>query len=174
MGFVNSLKKAVKQSVKTATQNKPNSKLAPQSSSKVGEKYKEEIIDIVGEDYCLKNIMKLGQKNSDYSDSAQVNIENDLAMKKIFQYNFINKPVSLVPEPTNKHDKNAIMVCIANKKVGYIPADLTAHIRRIFSGDVKFISAFVSGGKYKVVSTNGDVDEGEYRINIRVRIGYKG
>jgi hypothetical protein len=37
----------------------------------------------------------------------------------------------LVPEPTNKHDKNAIAILCDGKRVGYIPADETDEVRAL-------------------------------------------
>lgn len=37
----------------------------------------------------------------------------------------------LVPEPTNKHDKNAIAILCDGKRIGYIPADETDEVRAL-------------------------------------------
>lgn len=42
-------------------------------------------------------------------------------------------PAQLVPEPTNKHDKNAIQVFVEGIFVGYVPKDLTGKVKEIMS-----------------------------------------
>jgi hypothetical protein len=39
----------------------------------------------------------------------------------------------LVPEPTNKHDKNAVKVIIQDKQVGYLPRPEAADYKKIFT-----------------------------------------
>ena len=137
--------------------------------------YHEEVFFVAGPHYYEDNIRKLACRNPDYRYGAKRNISDGLVMRKIFQYTYINKPVKLIPEPDNPHDRNAVMVLIAGEKVGYIPADATLHVKRILTAcDVKFISSFISGGKYKIVSNNGDVEKLESNIKIKIKIGYIG
>lgn len=42
--------------------------------------------------------------------------------------------VSLRPEPTNKHDKDAIAVYYKDSQIGYVPASLTHEVRKIING----------------------------------------
>lgn len=80
----------------------------------------------------------------------------------------------MIPEPENPHDKYAVMVQIAGEKVGYISRSENYHLRDILQkGSVKFISAFVSGGAYKVVSENGDMQKLQKDISIQIKIGYE-
>lgn len=147
--------------------------ITPIESASVKRAYKEEVFYVVGVAYCIDNIKKLTCSNKDYRNSAKTNIADGLIAKKIFQYTYINKPVKLVPEPTNLHDKNAIMVLIAGEKVGYISADENMYVKNILSKcDIKFISSYISGGKYKVVSQNGHVEKEEDNIRIKIKIGY--
>ena len=37
----------------------------------------------------------------------------------------------LIPEPDNKHDKNAIKVIVSGIHVGYVPRNLTANVKNI-------------------------------------------
>ena len=134
---------------------------------------KKEDFNVAGVHYYENNIKKLACSNKDYRASAKTNISDGLVMKRIYQYDYINKPVKLVPEPKNPHDKNAIMVMIAGEKVGYISAEECAHVHYILNKcDIKFISSHITGGKYKVVSLDGDAEIIENHISITVRIGY--
>lgn len=136
--------------------------------------YQEEIFHVVGTDYCLDAIQKLACCSPDWKKSAKIIIAEGKAMQRIFRYNYIHKPVKLIPEPKNPHDKNAVIVQIAGEKVGYIPADQAKHVQKILRNqDIKFISAFISGGPYKVISENGDVENLENSITVKIKIGYQ-
>ncbi len=138
-------------------------------------KYREETFFVAGGHYYKKNINNLACSNPDYRYGAKRNIKDGLVMRKIFRYTYLNKPVKLIPEPNNEHDKNAVMVLIAGEKVGYIRAEEALHVKHILSTcDIKFISSFLSGGDYKVVSLNGDVEKLTSEVSIRIRIGYVG
>lgn len=95
-------------------------------------------------------------------------------MQCVYKYQYINKPVKLVPEPSNKEDRNAVMVQIAGEKVGYISRYDNRHVKDILSHrTIIFISAFICGGPYKVISENGDIQKLEKSVSIRLRIRYK-
>lgn len=94
-------------------------------------------------------------------------------MVQIFKHTYLDKPVILVPEPQNKHDRNAIKVTIAGKKIGYISRDDNLKVKHILSEHkIKLVSALFSGGEYKVVSENGDAVTLENKLSIRVKISY--
>ncbi len=113
---------------------------------------KKEKYEAAGTRYYQENLKKLACKNPDWSkNTATLKLENKLH-EKIYRYNFINKPVKLIPEPTNEHSKNAIMITVAGEKVGYVFEAETEHIKDVLENhNVKYISAFVHGGEYKVV-----------------------
>lgn len=134
---------------------------------------KKEDFEVAGVYYCRENIKLLATMNPDWRKKSKSLVSESTPRRKIYKNSYINKPVKLIPEPTNKHDKHAIIVQIAGEKVGYIPSEENIHVGKILSNhDVKFISAFISGGEFKVVTADGIVDRGDYGININIRIGY--
>lgn len=134
---------------------------------------KKEEYFVVGTQYYMENIGKLACSNPDWKHNAQTIIAHGNAEKKIFRYNYIYKPVKLIPEPENPHDKNAVYVLIAGEKVGYISHEDNIHVLDILkNNDVKYISAAVRGGQYKIVLTDKTIQKYEDPINIHVRIGY--
>ena len=81
--------------------------------------------------------------------------------------------MKLILEDKNPHDRYAVMVQIAGEKVGYISQDQNRHVREILSKhEVKFISARISGGEYKVIAENGDTEKDSKRNYITVKIAY--
>lgn len=134
---------------------------------------KEIQLQVVGVYYRMENVKKLYCPNPDYKKRAKSIANSDLVNKKIYQYTYVNKPVKLVPEPKNEHDKNAIAVYIAGEHVGYISRDENIKINKILkSNEVKFISSFISGGPYKIVSQNGTSVKIDNSIKINIKIGY--
>lgn len=136
--------------------------------------YKEETFSVVGVKYYMDGVNRLGSENPNWRKHVKTLAENGLCGKRIFRYNYTSKPVKLVFEPNNPHDRNAIMVQIAGQKVGYISRDDNRHVGQILKKhDVKFVSGFISGGPYKIVSENGSTEKMEKLITIKVKIGYR-
>ena len=133
---------------------------------------KKETVSVVGTSYCMDSIKKLYCSNPDWKKNRSALSLTDNEVKKIFRYNFICKPVYLIPEPDNKHDKNAIFVRVAGEKVGYISRDDNTYVGRILKRDVKYVSAYIRGGEYKLVSKTGIIEKGEDEISIKISIGY--
>lgn len=155
-----------RENVEADVKKAPSAKEAPRT-------LKKETFEVAGVSYYMVNVKKLYCSNPEWKKNRNALSLKDGETKKIFRYTFIQKPVYLIPEPTNKHDKNAILVQVAGEKVGYISQDENIHVKNILDKhDVKYISAFFSGGEYKIVSNDGVIGKGEYGIKITVRIGY--
>ena len=134
---------------------------------------KEETFDIAGVSYYLDNLQKLACANPDYRKRGKTLAEEGQAGKRIYRYNYVYKPVKLILEDKNPYDRYAVMVQIAGEKVGYISQDQKRHVREILSKhEVKFISARISGGEYKVIAENGDTEKDSKRNYITVKIAY--
>jgi len=121
---------------------------------------------VSGVSYYTKNIDKLATIRPEWKNA-------DIARKNIYKYNYVNYPVKLVPEPSNKHDKNAVQVLISGELVGYISSSDNLHVLDILKKkNVKYVSSFISGGPFKVVSSSGTVSTDVKNISINVRIAY--
>jgi len=135
--------------------------------------YTEEVFEVAGTQYYLDNIKKIRSANPDYRKGAKTLISEGKAGKSIQHYTYIKKPVKLIPEPTNPHDRNAVAVYIAGELVGYISRENNIHVKDIITNyDVKFISSFFNDGEYKVVRDNGDVFKAQGGLKISIKIGY--
>lgn len=136
-------------------------------------KLMKEDFRVTGVIYCLDNIQKLACCNPDWKRTAAQIRAKEKTGEKIYRYNYVYKPVKLEPEPNNPHDKNAISVIIAGEHVGYIRKDDNIHVKKILKGrDIKYISAFVGGGQYKIISEDGEILRFDDDISIKVRIAY--
>ena len=127
---------------------------------------------LAGVIYYEKNINKLAKINPDFEKDFSQLCDDDHPIRKVYKYDFRNKPVYLIPEPTNKHDKNAIMVQICGQHVGYIQSDQTQLVQNLLKKNVKYISSYIRGGPYKIVYSNGNENILEEHVSISVRIAY--
>lgn len=133
----------------------------------------EETFYASGVYYYEDTIQKLSCANPEWKLSKTDIISSEKCGKKIFRYNYINKPVKLIPEPENIHDKNAVSIHIAGELVGYISKDDNLHVLDILKNhDVKHISGFIGGGEYKIVSEDGETAKFEIDHSVNVRIRY--
>lgn len=138
-----------------------------------GGKLVKEDFTVVGVHYHEDSMKKLACANEDWRKSAKTIISEGKASERIFHYSYINKPVKIVPDEKGIYDKNALMVLIAGEHVGYIPNDDTDHVKAILSStSIKYITASIRGGEYKIVSTKGDTVKSDDRLRITVRIAY--
>lgn len=128
---------------------------------------------LVGVSYYHANIKKLANTNPQWNLSAAQILANGKADRKVYRNNYVNMPVKLIPEPKNPHDKNAVAVHFAGELVGYISREQNLHVLDILKRhEIKYISGFIGGGEYKVVSASGDVAISEDAHSVNVRIGY--
>lgn len=96
---------------------------------------------VVGLKYRLKNVQSLLDECDDYSDP-------DPELERIYKYNTYYGPCVLEPEPTNKHDPNAVKVLVEDIHIGYIPSEKCNTVKKFFD---KNPTAHIEiyGGPYK-------------------------
>lgn len=165
MGFLDKLKDITNTTVKVADVIK-NSK----ADSK---QFHDDVFYVTGTSYYPDSFKKILKSNKEYKSFPGTIVKNGHAGKKIYEFLYLDTKAKLIPEPTNKHDKNAIKVCIDGKTVGYIKREETGIVKNILNETrVEYIRAFVSGGKYKIVSINKDVSDTEDGFSVRLNIGY--
>lgn len=134
---------------------------------------KDEIFHVAGVCYYEENIKKLSNVNPDWKLSPKKVVEIGKSEKRIFHYNYVNRPVKLQPEPENEHDKNAIAVFIAGELVGYISRADNIHVNDILQNrEIKSVSGFIGGGEYKIVGSEGTVSKDESDVGVSIRIKY--
>ena len=133
----------------------------------------KEDFTVVGAVYHKEEIALLKQANPDWKKSGKTLVSEGKVMQKIYHYSYVNKPVKIIPDDGSVYEKGALMVYIAGEHVGYIPDDMKDHVASILANrSIKYISAFIGGGEYKVVSNNGDAVKWDEHIRISVRIAY--
>ena len=139
---------------------------------KTGE-LKVEEFHLAGVSYYHSNIKKLATTNPRWNLTSDQILEAGDADRPIYRYHYVNKPVKLVPDPNNPHDKNAVAVYFAGELVGYISREQNLHVLDILKRyEIKYTSGFIGGGEYKVVSADGDVAFSDTAHSVNIRIGY--
>lgn len=142
-------------------------------SSGAPQKLTTEDFRVAGVNYYQGNVEKLACCNPEWKDKNATIVNNGNSGKKIYRYNYINKPVKLLEEPTNPHDKDAIRVVIAGELVGYIPRENCPHVKEILGRhEIKYISSFIYGGQYKVIYDAKNAVKQDSDIAINIRIAY--
>lgn len=120
-------------------------------SSKI-KKYK-----VAGVSHYKENVLSFASKNPQYSFTKKEMIASDLP--SIYEFNFKTGKTTLIPEPTNPHDPNAVKVIIDEKHVGYIKKGSCKHILNLLNQNrIEKIESEIGGGSYKTLELNGDGD----------------
>lgn len=119
-------------------------------------------LDVAGTYYKQDSIRLVVNENPLYRDRI-----NNYNGKRIYKYKFTRKNAELIPEPTNEHDHNAIMVMIDNIHVGYIPAEKCIDVKKILKY-VKSVEAQIYGGDYKYIDSDGDLVKESNLFEIRI------
>ena len=165
MGLFNTIKKSAEILKNEILQGGTNKK--PQKTDPKKRALKKETFLVMAVDHYENNLKKLRSLNPEYKKKTY----DDFV--KVYKYNVINKPVKLIPEPKNKHDKNAIQVFIAGELIGYISREDNIHVKNILTKhEIKYISSYIKYGEYKVVSLNGTTVTHDQRTSVKVSIGY--
>jgi len=125
------------------------------------------IYRVAGVEYYLDNLMSMMEPNYLYAYKKQELIDACRTNENVYKQTVNTDQLELVPEPTNPHDRNAIMVQLGGKLVGYIPAADCEHVLEIIRDDrIISLTCQVEGGKYKMVDEDYDCmkDKSTYRM----------
>lgn len=121
--------------------------------------------EVAGTYYKQNEIKSILCENSSYHNNSRLNCT------KIYKYNYTRKNAIFVPEPQNKHDKNAIMVVINNICVGYVPAYLCDSVHQLLKKhSIKNVEAQIYGGDYKYIDSEGDLIKEKAPLAIKINI----
>lgn len=85
---------------------------------------------------------------------------------------------SLVLEPENEYDSEAIAVHIGSTRVGYVPKkgfeDGKKYIHGVMSsGETPHLGVSLVGGKYKFVNDDDEIETGELSYGLRGQISIR-
>lgn len=128
---------------------------------------------VIGVGYHKDSLARLQEANPDWRKGKKALMDAGLVNTHIYHYSYIEKPVDLRVDPTNKYGVNRIMVFVAGQHVGYLPEDDSVHVNEILHfGSIKYISARITGGEYRIVFNDGTDQKYTGPVEVRVRIAY--
>lgn len=108
---------------------------------------------VVGESYKKNEISSILSGNRIYNLPDETFILKAEPRNKVYRFKYRTADAELVPEPSNPHDKDAIMVLVDGVHIGYIPKEQCLEIKKILP-KVKSIKVDIYGGDYKYHSNN--------------------
>lgn len=137
---------------------------------------KEYSFNVAGVSYKQDAIRDLCFDNEEYSMSKKKLIDENLIDEPIYKYEESTLGlISLLPDPDNEYDKNAIKVMHRDILLGYVPKDETNAIHKIIAGPYK-ATAKVYGGPYKILLESEDdgytIEKENQNVGLRVTIKY--
>ena len=126
---------------------------------------------VAGVSYHQDAVRFLLKESADWNKTGEQLVKEKKVGQKIYRYERLYAYASLVPEPTNKHDKNAIKVIVSDQHIGYIGQNENIHVGSILRDPApKRVIADIYGGDYKVVSYDGEETKLESIISAIVTI----
>lgn len=126
-----------------------------------------------GTEYCQAAIEKHMEENPDWFKDYTALKQEKKQWKLIYRYYPTDAEAELVPEPSNPHDKNAVMVCVGGDKVGYIAAEECVNVLKLIrAGKIDRASVALKGGPVKRVFEDGkDAQDAEkFSVYLSIRI----
>lgn len=125
------------------------------------------IFEVAGMNYYTENVMSIAKEKRNYKKTdAELVAAGKL---REFRHSFPTT-ATLLEEPTNQYDKNAIMVMADGVQIGHVPANLCSQVKDIMrTRTINQIGLFISGGEYKsVVNNNVYMEHCELKGEVRL------
>ena len=124
--------------------------------------------DIVGMFAYEDGLKKIATNKKDYILNDDELVQK--GKKRVYRFGYPSE-ASLVPEPDNEHDKNAIAVYINGEKIGHVPASYCSQVKLLLNKELT-VKAYISGGEYKDI-VNDHVYPNFEDLQGRIEVRYK-
>lgn len=133
---------------------------------------KTETHRVAGVEYHADSFMKYATEDPYYKLDKKSIIAKKLTEQSIWEYTFNFPDISLVEEPTNPQDSNAIQVIAGDALLGYIKKGSCSHVKRLLhDGNITSITLKkFNYGKYKKIIEC--YEEGHYELDKGTSKGY--
>lgn len=136
---------------------------------------KKQTFTVVGSSHRLEEVEQLGTINPEYEMTRTDFLEKFGEGKTAYKYNFPTLSASLIPEPDNPADPDAIKVVADGHHVGYIHrAETTAVKVYMDSGYIESIQLIIKSGPFKYSERGADGElhlhkkKGYYDIQLKI------
>lgn len=114
-------------------------------------------------------------ENYEYSLSKKELVDSGMLDERIYKYDPTVMDASLVPEPDNPKDPNAIKVFVNDVHIGYVPAEKTGTIKELQSSkQVHSITCEFYGGPFKIITEDYDDEKDKEIYSIEKESHYIG
>lgn len=124
--------------------------------------------------YCKNEVQSLRKENPDWKKSPDELIAAGKAEKYIYKYRFFRSPAELVREPSNKYNRNAVMIVVNGVKVGYVPETELDKVRYIMARDPAYsVTVEIYGGERKDIDVDRVVYKSETGLSCNAKIEYQ-
>lgn len=128
----------------------------------------QKLYKVAGTSFRQEDIISISDLNDIYSYTKKMLIDNDFVDEAIYEYELESKNVSLIPEPDNKYDSNAVKVVILDTLVGYIQKKDAPKIKELLaSNSIREIYASSAGGNCKYIFEEWDDEKCKYVYNLK-------
>lgn len=132
---------------------------------------------VAGMSYRKSEIKSLAFEADEWSWPARDLKEFSIPGERVYQYNFPQKEVELVPDLDNEYDKNAIKVIVDGVHVGFIKKGSTGRVRNLMQEHNGKATIEIKGGKYKQVVEDYEtlkktIERGEESFHATITITY--
>lgn len=159
---------------KTENLSENNSCGNQESEPAVINESKEENFELEGVYYCSANVAKVAEPNPAWRKTCKALLNAGMREKKVYRFKRTVKPAELVEEPTNPHDRNAMMVQVDGMKVGYISAQEAPRVKELLkAGKIESATASIRGGDYKIVTSENNMVKDTVGPFIEVTVKYR-
>lgn len=153
-------------------------------------KFKAENHRVAGISHYENNIVRmLGRFNDDYLLPDEQLLKKYRKECGVYEYSFPALKPSLVPEPNNPFDPNAVRVDVNGIKIGYIKKGSCSHVKKIiadpnyshctikiYGGNCKRLCQYEVGGDFEIEEVNDDLGailtlyiKSDYDLNVPAR-----
>ena len=124
--------------------------------------------EAVGLEYRLENLLSVAKRTKAYDLPDEEFISKYPNGQRIFKYYFHSRDGGLEPEPTNRHDPNAIKVMYAGAHIAYVPAASCLEVANLLAQGY-MPDVMIRGGAFKYVE-NGIVCEDSRPYTVTVKL----
>ena len=102
------------------------------------------------------DLMEILNSNPNFELSTKELVKKGYGGKRVYKfYSEYDYGISLIPEPGNKYDKDAVIVAMQGRKLGYIPKDNNVWIKKLLKkNSINTMKVTIKGGPIRKIYPN--------------------
>lgn len=129
--------------------------------------------------YCFlrrdEELMNALDSNPKFELSTEELVKQGYAGKTIYKfYSEYKRGVTIIPEPTNPHDKNAVMIMLGRNFFGYVSREHAPVVLGYMKANcIESVSLQISGGPIRKIYATGQSMADRHEIAAKLMISIK-